>query len=954
VQKVSIGLALLCWLTVSCGAAPTEDAREEGPVGTIQSDLSVIPGCATGTPGGTITGNGVALSPSAFYNPPDCFRGWKVNINGYAPGRMGMLAAYRDRAPATEAACTRAALRAIAWRRNSDGTTTLLDDLRAYGRWIPAAFGGMRCATPSIDMTAKLHGKLVRGGNYRVTLQAELRAPIGSTEADTPKNVLLSIPKAIPDPTPVQFSAHLLSLSQRLRAVPSGLVHANVSEVLQLRGRPVARGMFCRSLDVLLSLYRVNAVELKKLVPAAQASVVDQRTQNAEFFKTILCGSAEPTAAQVLQLQSRLADDLAWADTMRGLIATHLGVGSSDALALMSESFTLTLQRLLSRCGGESAEVLDFVGFNRLPPGVPGDRVVHKECSGTPLQIAAVAGIGVDTGGNQRTKYKACMDAQEAALRTDRCSGPISSEPENADTNPDDTDGDKAPCEPTHIWNADTNACEPIEEEPELTDEQIKQLIQEHLNYEEQTRRAKAHADLAKLHGGLAGAFGAGAGLATASGIGAPAAPPLAVVAAGEGIQALVYGAISYFQSESAQDSLEAICGLNPSDSRCGGGSGNRCVEYDLAGDPAWFQMSPTPRFPDGRQTTQQDQFHDCSCELFERDYGSSPAQFVFGGPTSWCSQTAEERLQQECLRNPEEPDGKPKKECLDLLEPKEVDRSALLARWCHDKMPNCPGAYVDDAGNCGCPGGITGVPAAGPPNCPSAQVINCGPDAYFDEKRCVCIPFDSGLGCGKGGLSGYVTRNPNDAFVATFPQESSLGGRNFLMVASGNTPIVTSAVRKAGLKDKSQFVVRVRLPASTVPSLYQGWAAQISCTNVAANVQNRSLTTLQFQNGTQGLNTFTFAMSAADRTACFNNDASDARFEVRTNNQAGQARIGVEDIVVTNALLDRSGVFPVDPCDVPDPVPGPLPDPVPFGQLFNPVRWVFSSGVTGEFPILR
>jgi hypothetical protein len=130
-----------------------------------------------------------------------------------------------------------------------------------------------------------------------------------------------------------------------------------------------------------------------------------------------------------------------------------------------------------------------------------------------------------------------------------------------------------------------------------------------------------------------------------------------------------------------------------------------------------------------------------------------------------------------------------------------------------------------------------------------------------------------------------------------------------------------------------------------------------LSCTNVGNNVQNRSLGTAQLQALSPGANTLTYALTAADRTACFNGDKTAVRFEIRSNNPVGQARLGFEDLSVTN-LIDDLPNLP-DPCSppsnpAPDPIPLSLPPSLTFEELFGQRNWRFSEGKLVSLPVIR
>jgi len=914
--------------------------------------------CGTAAAAATITGTGKVRS-STSYNPSQCYRAYLVDVNNYAPGELGGLVSYGSTAPETEEECTRTSLRTYVWRREVNGTATFIDNIIRKGAWVDDGLGGKRCATPNVDLNDSLPS-VTRGGSYRFAVRASVLPPAGSTVAEVYKSVYIDVTPA----SPVHTADAIFTQAARYAAAipgPGGAIDPVVSKVFAIRDYPAAaRDRTCRLWKVQLTLMRQNAFSLKRIVPSDQGAVVDRRTTSGELMRSLVCDPlpAGTTTVSALQtLQAAVKDHLASLGNIQQSAMRELNVTSSDAAELIAQSTMLDLHRTARGCGAVPAEVNAFLTTGSVPSGMPGADVLVRNCTGSTNAIVGSLGIGADTGGDRRTKYRQCVDAQ-AAQFTDRCAGPlVQSDPSNPDPSaPPAPDGSK-PCAPGQDLDIDSGQCVASPSSDPITVQQVQTFVQAGEDYEESVRRANTADKIAAVEGVIGGTLSLLGGLAAWSGASAGVVAAAAVPGGILVVVAAVAVAVAVDARADASDARDQACAIDRTACK---DLNNRCAEFDLAGNRAWFQTDPNPFHPDGHQTTKADQIDDCICQLFDRDYGKVAGDFLFGGPSGWCPSDRERQIQ-ECLRNPEGlgPDDKPtlKPECLALLQPKEVDRDSLATRWCKYKMPNCTGAFLEDDGTCGCPEVVAGMPGTGTkPTCPNINVTDCLPDGMLDEKTCLCTPLDGGLGCSGGGLSGYLAKNPGDVFLATFPQETAVRGKNYLMFAPGNTPVTTRKMLDAKLTALASVKVAARLPTPTGSSGFQGWAVQLSCTNEGANVQNRNLGTAQLQNLAPGAVTLTFPLTAADRTACFNGTQTPVRFEIRSNNQSGQPRLGFQDLSVTN-LIDDLPTLP-DPCKTPQPpAPGPDPlpiQPVPFDSLFAQGLWRFSDGVLVTNPVLR
>jgi len=952
------------------GLAPRETqdpAAEQPQVAEVRSALgSTEASCMTGPAAATISGTGEVRSGTNYNPSGGCFRAYVVDVNNYSAGGLGSLVSYGSAAPTNADECTRTSLRVYVWRRDANGTATFIDNVIRRGTWVADGFGGNHCAVPNVDVK-RTFPTITRGGNYRFGLRASVLPPTGSTVAEVFKQIYVEV---TPPLGQLKAADYIARLGQYAATLPAsgGAIDPGVTRVWAGRSFPAGvKGLMCRTMKLQLTLMRQNDFSLKRLIQSDQGAAVDRRTTSAEQIRALICDplpAGVTEAAALASLQTALKTHAGAIANVQQLAMRFMNVTASDAGEIIGQSMMLDLRRLGRACGDNATEILNFLQVGTIPAGMPGADVLTRNCTGSTTSIAAGAGIGADTGGNRQTRFRACVDAQ-AAQFTEQCTGPrVESDPTNAGTTTA-PDG-RQECAPGQTLDLDANTCVDNPAGQALTPEQVQAWLQATQQARESEERSKDLTVVA-LSGALGGAIFAvlpivaeassfpGVVIAgmTLSGVAVASIPAIVagLVVAGASIGIFV-------ASRNADEARERACAID----RTSCPKNQRCAEYDLLGNRAWFQSEGSPFHPDGHETGKADQIDDCICQLFDRDYGKLPADFLFGGPSGWCP-TSKERQAEECLRNPEKPapvDGAPglRPECVALMQPKEVDRNSLATRWCKYKMPNCDGAFLQDDGNCGCPEATPGAAGAGTkPACQNINVLDCLPDGMLDEKTCLCVPANAGLGCPAGGLSGYLAKTPSDVFLATFPRETALRGKNLLMFAPGNTPVTTRKMIDTRLTNLQSLNVFTRIPTPTVSSGLQGWAVQVLCTNEGNNVQNRSLGTAQLQTRTPGAATLNFPLTAADRTACFNSTRTPVRFEIRSNNQAGQPRLAFEDLSVTNLIDDLPGI--PDPCRTPPkplPPPGdPLPiQPLPFDTLFRQLTWRFSDGVLVANPVIR
>lgn len=165
-----------------------------------------------------------------------------------------------------------------------------------------------------------------------------------------------------------------------------------------------------------------------------------------------------------------------------------------------------------------------------------------------------------------------------------------------------------------------------------------------------------------------------------------------------------------------------------------------RCPEFALDNVSAYYTTTaPDSGLP--RQVNELDQLNHCMCKhVGER--------LVGGG-----CESEEDRERQECLRNPDGPDGAPKPECQRHLMPMDLDMTVLRGKMCERMLPNCDGVYLTEQRACGC-ADVTINPGDATDLCRNADAINCGPEGTLDLKTCACVYSGT-------SAPGYGTQGP-------------------------------------------------------------------------------------------------------------------------------------------------------------------------------------------------
>src|SRR5512145_572070 len=223
----AIGLGLV---TTGC-----DDSPDAADTASSEDGLTSGPSeaCGTGSVAATLTANGTVRS-GTNYNPSDCFRAYKVDVNNYSPGEMGALVAYGSAAPTNEEECTRTSLRVYVWRRNANGTSTFMNNAIRKGTWVSDGLGGMRCAAPNVDLsTFFTPSELPRGGNYRIAARASILPTAGST-AEVYKQVYVSVPPGIAVAGPSRIVNAMTNLGATLSSAGS-TINGDVQKVWNLR-----------------------------------------------------------------------------------------------------------------------------------------------------------------------------------------------------------------------------------------------------------------------------------------------------------------------------------------------------------------------------------------------------------------------------------------------------------------------------------------------------------------------------------------------------------------------------------------------------------------------------------------------------------------------------------------------------------------------------------------------
>jgi hypothetical protein len=222
-----------------------------------------------------------------------------------------------------------------------------------------------------------------------------------------------------------------------------------------------------------------------------------------------------------------------------------------------------------------------------------------------------------------------------------------------------------------------------------------------------------------------------------------------------------------------------------------------RCPEFDFGNVSGFYATSRPSGAP--REINEVDRVNHCMCK------------FVGESLTGSSCETAEDRERQECLRNPDEPNGAPKPHCWQYLQPMDLDMTVLRTRMCEKIYPNCNdnADYMTPDRTCGC-GNVPLSSASRASLCPNANVTDCGPDNMLDLRTCQCQ--GAGTGAPAFGTQGpgclldptnfganvrpMLAPSPNVLMTDFLPTSS--GTLPVIRTVPGYQPFATSALQIA------------------------------------------------------------------------------------------------------------------------------------------------------------
>lgn len=929
----------------------------------------------------TLNGNGIFIAQgnNAGFNIGSCQGYYKFQVNNYRPSLLGTLVGWHGAAPTTETQCLRTRLRVRIGVPGSSFNSSVQID--RSGTWEEGAFGGARCFTPSIDIGEELPSFMKpsapnhQSANYRIVAKA---TTLGTRGPPSYQNIIYSIPKSF------ELISSSPSSSDAIDHLSSSITASEAqAEWARIHQTADSRSAYCRVLEVVKSMHEVNSVSLLTALDGASANQVNNALAFRSNWYNHVCNGPYPGPGNGgnlgLQLAIHINDTNFAYSNIISSIADTLSISLSSALSVAGKSFSLDASRILNECGTNHGEIGAYFLTGATPFGMTGSNVLFKNCSGTPQQIAIGSGVGspVEFPGE---RFRSCMDKWEESLQ-DECVNPLTSEggdtqqlpecspPDYINLATNTCESSLPSCEPPSYIDLSTNQCiqNPNNETPPTTPptespKTQQELLQAENEYNESRRRIEILNEVRDIQNAdekyLTPMLCTAGGLACAAAL----------------VINYVENLLLDSAAESAADDLGVVdnfCKNFPSSEYCNTpseGGNRRCVQENLGDNPVWYE---TPPRDGGDQVNILDAFMDCTCEMFENEYGEAPE--VLGCP----SQEAQEVY--ECVKGP---DDLPDFECLKKLQPTGWDTRPLQEKICEEIHPEqqCNNWQVGpDLGDCGCLDGRSEPisPPGGPTICTQistgGNAALCGNDFFLsvsspggldDIGLCGCATPNSGLGCEKGGLSGYQSLPDLLDLIQTqvFPFHPVVAVRdtNFIMLPRGNVPLVTTKIEPLDfydLRSSNGADQKIRLvtllPQDNVPGPgFQGWHIQAYCTNRANNTFNHHIESIDLQFAEEGPNTFNIDMqdhlgTCFGSSNMFSSNASATQLEIRFNSTAqtqferntsialgtGSRFIGIEDLFVANvdgllAPFTREGsntrINRVNSCAPPEPRPFP------------------------------
>jgi hypothetical protein len=876
-------------LLLACAPHDMTEVERDEPLGTAYAALSPDPACATAPRARLMTGPGQWVTPDANYGHSTCARGYLVDFDRY-PTNTNSIVAYAGAVPTNQFDCERSQVAAYVWHRTSSGST-FIGSATASGTWGPDIRGVNHCAPPVMNIEKAIPGFRGDGTkNYRIGLRARLRDVANNND------VYQKFGFATADVTPQTAKGllqDLLDLGARARSEQlSGVMNPIIQSVFSRKGR-YAVDVHCRQLQLERAVVRFGRQALLRAGGSPGGTL--EMTGGLDQMSTGLCTSA----GTIDDLRTGLLRYIAGIDATRATIRTRLSnAPDPDQLtaATIGGVFEQAYGLLGANCGLNPDALLGYLYDGALPTGITADQLIFGSCRSLapdPAGIAAALGFGSPFGGESdataRNKFQACM-ADSAG--TDRCNDPRA---QDAPAATPATTQDKC-------WiKAENRACNATEQaaydkgkEDEKKARATGNQMQVQGNQTAPTPPNPAAAQTGVTWFGqmIDGAWGlltyatipAGAWAASQNiffdgttlryiATGAELTTLEGALLASAWFAAYViptkYGIEQCIASAACHEAVKRNCvdtlggpqvcpdhRPGPGNQYCGSEFENVGGFYETDGPPGQTN-----------QFTKADRFNHCMCEFLDDSYSGVTGASGFaplGCPTK------AERKRQDCLQNPIDELGRPRRECLSLLSPP-GDVRVWQTRLC-EKI-NCGQGLIKQTsadGSCACVQPPPSDPAKGLP-------CTAGTRQFCDDlgvTQCTCLPNDSGSApmgdnpfCAyrmdaaswPGSLDAFMVRNVGDAtvhkqdannrFVMIKPTQSAVSPimyRNSLPAVpapGGASPAkwrVKALVSRAPIGssniDLQMYVTSFGLPAGKQP-LTHDFMGQVRLNNLPAGV---------------------------------------------------------------------------------------------------------------------
>jgi hypothetical protein len=953
-----------------CDGNPDTGARS-APVEAVGAPLSSGEQCDTRAADVVFNGSGSIRSP-AVYGRSQCFDGYLIDVNNYsARNTEGTRVSYGRVAPTTQAGCQNIRIRAFAWRKNSDGTTTFLTNVVKTGVWLTdAPSGAGRCSIPSTLLERDIPG-YAPGASYRLAVRAEQITPYERQE------VFVETQQPFIPLTPAEQFDEAGIVLENINSQTPGSIDPNVRAVYSTPGSARAN-MECRLMQLELSALRV--MEPSFVRAGATAATVTRRTTTMDAIYQGHCVRRDDT---IEQFQTRMGDHLAALIAMHTEIAITIGTESGDAAEVMAAVYNTEMARINAGCGTVGNDVMAFIQTGAVPAGMTGSNVLLRTCAGSPGTVQNALGLAgrPNIGQTLRSCIVDALGGPREAFKATSC--PNDPRAETQDVAGDEQGGGISDCKSTRydvaciqkmlgVAPPDPQVKQQIERTTSLENayyEAAKNITLAEERAAQLGQSAIAYAkESARLGLDAAGWAGLALLLEAAAKVEAhfldPDAVPteaLAWIAAARTVYLGYRAAEENFKAADATSTQNTIvskdipelkkkeakskaelCKEDPNALPCIGldDPRKRCPEWAAASGPVWMDNGDTKQ-----PMNMADRIESCTCEAIAAISGS----FMRNGVAIQAScQSATESKKNQCIGsfttmpNPET--------CWDLMQPSETDRDALRIDMCTKILCASTDKALVINGICTCLRNPTDADLATRCNFNgNAGALRCDGESGLvcDGLGARCVGFDAGrkplgrpncpipTGIQLGGRNEYGILNASDVFSATFPSRPTLGGADFFMMKPGFISFVSPEM-KVNQFTRIGTALRAQVLAPDVLSSGDRGSLQLTCSSPGQNIFNRFCGQKEFTNLVAGqVTNFDFTLDSSCM-ACLGNGSTGYRwgFGFRTpTTQVGRA--GFAGIGWGGTLTTRTDVIPS--CDPPGPDPSPPPiDPRVIDQLLN------------------